>query len=448
MNILANKKILNESIYEILKLDNSSAEEFLIIKQSLGYVMALVSSRFKRLYEDDSFTKISDQELMNIFRLINVPIESLQTILCFYRIIRNTTMHYYHPIQNNELKVDIEITDFITRRLEKAEVKDLFVVKEGNLTLFGAIAIISLSLDLNSERTSFFRVLSNGHKQTATDMSFDYFGKIPCQPKLPIDRRTKVRKFFEQYYLATQINFSLQVEKHFISTFENDKNETYTNTSFIKMLREVSAKGKKNLNYLRNIGAHGVNVTEFYKSRKVSFKDIVMNYKILNDLYKDDPKIVELIKNALTNFLNYKYSVVYIKQLSYANNGQFTIDNHNDMGFMSEYKSLKEKNKFLSKTGEKIIFDMFGYDILLTHPSDRYRKELQSIIGKSSIQTKQLEFFLIKNNNVNQNLLAKIKPDLKEAFIEKEIFEVKNIQIPNKTKILYDSPYCIIKEVL
>ena len=214
------------------------------------------------------------------------------------------------------------------------------------------------------------------------------------------------------------------------------------------MLNEVSAKGKKNLSYLRNIGAHGVNITEFYKGKKVSFKNIVMNYKILYDLYKDDPAIVVLIKEALTNFLNYKYSVVYIKQLSYVNNGQFTIDNPNDMGFMSEYNSLKEKNKFLSEDGEKIIFDMFGYGILLSHPSDRYRKELKQIIGKSEIQTRKLNFFLIFNNEENQILLTKINPNLENAFIESEIFNVNNIQMPNKTKILYNSPYCTMQEVL
>ena len=201
MNILANKNILNKSIYEILKLDNSGLDEFLIIKQGLGYGMALVSSRFKRFHKNDTFTNISDQELEKIFGLLNVSIKSLHSILCFYRIIRNTSMHYYHPIKKNEFEVDKEITDFIADRLCSGNVTDLFVVKEGSLTLFGAIAIISLSLDLNSERTSFFRVLSNGHKQTATDMSFDCFGKIPCQPKRKNDGRSKVRKFFEQYYV-------------------------------------------------------------------------------------------------------------------------------------------------------------------------------------------------------------------------------------------------------
>lgn len=444
MNVLKNNEIMNRPIVELLHVNNANTDVYDAAKHSLAYGMSLFSKRWKYYYKKDEITL--DQNLkLNIYfgHLKNLDFYSKKGLISFFRTLRNHTMHYYHPLLNEKLELPHQVKVLLKEEDKNTKRDHLVLFHDEQLTLYGVIILLSLFLDDYTERTSFIKELSDGEVKFYTDFNYDCLKPLTRKIMPYKKKKLKVNKFFEQYMVSAFIRFSHNIEKHIVEL--NNKGK-YINNSFKDTLLALDAKSVSNLIYIRNLGAHGYSINDYYKGNKVTFIGIMNALKSIYNEYAN-----ELIRNDIKKlcevFLTYKYSVVCTKQLSFpTGNIHFLLDHIADLGLMGELESLQLKNEFLPAKGEEVIYDMFKMNLKLLHPSNKYRNQMKKLTGNEYIHMRMFTYYVFRNIANPFSIKGKVY-NLDEVFLDSSYREyIKPQNELNKMEITYNSPYCLIYE--
>jgi hypothetical protein len=372
MNILAHKRYLKSTVKSLLE-EKSSLRTLTKYKLSVGIILAFqtIESLCSETVEK---SQIDTDCLRTYFpTLIDFSDDEIKNIITLMLYTRNIMLHHNIKLKDdNHIHLQPSIGKKLSDKLNKRELKHTDVIKvqvhyNNRLTVFGLISILMIFLENHYGRHIFLSFLSDRDYVLSGHYISDYFNYLPSIDKSHEKKiyPSEISTYYIRYLLPDSINLFQVLEKIYEDkTNDYDQNFRDQMTNLVK--REILPKNVLNpLIQFRNQIAHYQTIIEYETSNKenLSVRKIL---DIAEILYKvDNEELKKSIKTLISNMIIFKYSGLYIRQLSVKYNPKFSLNNRKDPGLSKKVSKLLSRMNYISEEADLRIYNMIGYSFPL-----------------------------------------------------------------------------------